>query len=116
MDTNEVAFRYLNTAICPAGTILRIAKGLSCLGIDVMLVGDPVNFWYDTKRASIKQMAKREHACLHCINSQAKLSQLLQNSSTINPIELKTLEKEISKKRMKHHTNYLWNFFEQSCS
>ena len=111
IDANEVAFRYLNTAIGPAGTVFEIAKALSCLGIDVVLVGDPDNFRYDTKRATIERKAKRERARLHCINNQAKLSQLLQNSPTINPIEINTLEKEIStKKKMKHHENYLWTF------
>ena len=77
IDANEVAFRYLDTAIGPAGTVFGIAKTLSRLGIDVMLVGDPVNFRYDTKRATIEQMANREHARLHCINNQSKPSQLL---------------------------------------
>ena len=99
IDANEVAFRYLNTAIGPAGTVFEIAKALSCLGIDVVLVGDPDNFRYDTKRATIERKAKRERARLHCINNQAKLSQLLQNSPTINPIEINTLEKEISTKK-----------------
>ena len=53
IDANKVAFRYLNTAIGPAGTVFGIAKALSCLGIDVVLVGDPDNFQYDTKKATI---------------------------------------------------------------
>ena len=74
IDANEVAFRYLNTTIGPAGNIFGIAKTLSRLGIDVMLVGDPVNFRYDTKRATIERMVIRESIYQYFINSQGKLS------------------------------------------
>ena len=59
IDVNEIVFKYLNTVIDPAGSIFGIAKSFSSLGIDVMLIGDPVNFRYDTKRVTIEQAAKR---------------------------------------------------------
>lgn len=49
------------------GSIFGIAKALSSLGIDVTLVGGPVNFWYDTPRVTIEWKAKRELAYIHCI-------------------------------------------------
>ena len=57
------------------------------------IVGDPVNFRYDTKRATVERKAKRERARLHCINDQAKLNRMLQKSHVTNPLKLKAVEK-----------------------
>ena len=59
IDVNEIASRYLNIAIGPARSVFGIAKSLSSLGIDVMLIGDPFNFCYIKKIISIEWMAKR---------------------------------------------------------
>ena len=77
IDVNKIAFKCLNTTIGPAGSIFGIAKPFSSLGIDVMLVGNPVNFRYDTKRVTIEQAAKMECARLHCITVQDKINQML---------------------------------------
>ena len=53
-------------------------------------------------------MAKRERARLHCINNQAKLSQLLQESLIVSPIEIEIIEKNINKSKMQHQEGYLW--------
>ena len=108
IGANEVTFRYLNIAIGSAGSVFGTAKALSCLGIDVTLVGDPVNFHYDTKRETLEQKAKREQTCLHCINNQSQLCQMLQSSSTILSTESKTFEKEIRTKN--NLTCYLQHF------
>ena len=60
----------------------------------MMLVGDPVNFCYDTKRVTIERAAKRERDPLHCIKIQAKLNQMLQNNNFNSPMEIKDLEKK----------------------
>ena len=95
IDANEIAFRYINSAMGPAGSLLGIAKSLSLLGIDVNIVGDPVDFRYDTKRVTVERKAKRERARLQCINDQAKLNQMLQDSRVTDPLKLKAVEKEI---------------------
>ena len=79
----------------PAELLFRIAISLSSLGIDVNIVGDPVDFRYDTKRVTVESKAKIEHAHLHCINDWAKLNQMLQDSHVTNSLTLKAVEKEI---------------------
>ena len=93
IDVNEITFKYLNTAIYLAGSIFGIAKLFSSLGIDVMLVGDPVTFRYDTKQVTTERAAKRERACLHCINIQDKINQMLKDNNFNSHMEVKDLEK-----------------------
>ena len=58
IDANEVAFRYLNIAIGPAGSVFGLGKSLSLLGIDVVLVGDSVDFRYDKKGQQLNEWQK----------------------------------------------------------
>ena len=53
VDANEVAYKFLNTAIFPVGGVYGLSCVISKLGIDVNIIGDPVLFCYNTKRASI---------------------------------------------------------------
>ena len=93
IGANEIACRYIKSAMGPAGSLLGMEKSLSSLGIDVNIVGDPVDFRYDTKRVTVERKAKRERACLHCINDQAKLNRMLKKRHVTNPLKLKAVEK-----------------------